>query len=57
MIAAGCLLLVILPIVGLVVVGSILIHGVAATPVMAHLDRVRERQAVRLGRGTDATPV
>ena len=32
-------------VVALVVVGSILVHGVAATPVMAHLDRRREQRA------------
>lgn len=47
-------------IVGLVVVGSILIHGVAATPVMRLLDAARGRAVKRRG-GTDAdiatTPV
>ena len=38
-------------IVGLVVVGSILIHGIAATPVMALLDRSRRREAARRGVG------
>ncbi|WP_199423090.1 cation:proton antiporter [Actinotalea solisilvae] len=32
-------------VVGLVVLGSIVVHGVAATPVMARLDRARERRA------------
>ena len=36
-------------IVGLVVVGSVLIHGVAATPVMRALDRRRERRAAAVG--------
>ena len=36
-------------IVGLVVVGSVLIHGVAATPVMQALDRRRERRAAAVG--------
>ena len=35
--------------VGLVVVGSILVHGVAATPVMAIVDRSRRRKALRRG--------
>ncbi|WP_182112407.1 MULTISPECIES: sodium:proton antiporter [unclassified Actinotalea] len=39
-------------VVALVVVGSILLHGVAATPVMARLDRARERRAA----GTDEDP-
>jgi len=34
---------------GLVVVGSILVHGVAATPVMALLDRSRRRKTLRRG--------
>ncbi|MBX9246532.1 cation:proton antiporter [Actinotalea ferrariae] len=34
-------------IAGLVVVGSIVLHGVAATPVMAHLDRTRARRAAQ----------
>ncbi|WP_210481905.1 sodium:proton antiporter [Naasia sp. SYSU D00948] len=38
-------------IVGLVIVGSILIHGVAATPVMALIDEKRARRADRRGDG------
>ena len=38
-------------IVGLVVVGSILVHGIAATPVMALLDRSRRRETARRGGG------
>lgn len=44
-------------IAGLVVVGSIVLHGVAATPVMAHLDRARERRAERVGGDVPHTPV
>jgi NhaP-type Na+/H+ or K+/H+ antiporter len=42
-----------------VILGSILIHGVAATPTMALLDRARARRARQRGDGTDAvdTPV
>ncbi|MCO1337917.1 cation transporter [Kocuria polaris] len=36
-------------IVSLVVLGSVLIHGVAATPTMAALDRARRRRAARRG--------
>lgn len=39
-------------IVGLVIVGSILIHGVTATPAMAFLDRRRHRRARSTGRDT-----
>ncbi|MCU1571706.1 MAG: cation transporter [Naasia sp.] len=38
-------------VVGLVVVGSILIHGIAATPVMALLDRARLTRSRRNGGG------
>lgn len=44
-------------IAGAVVVGSILVHGVAATPVMRYLDRTRERRAERNAGPTQATPV
>lgn len=46
-------------IVGAVVVGSILIHGVAATPVMRHLDRMRARRNDEspAGAGAAAAPV
>ncbi|MEV7526970.1 cation:proton antiporter [Agrococcus sediminis] len=44
-------------IAGAVIVGSILVHGVAATPVMRYLDRVRERRAERSPGPTEATPV
>ena len=46
-------------IVSAVILGSVLIHGVAATPAMALLDRARVRQAKRRGDGTDVvdTPV
>jgi sodium/hydrogen antiporter len=44
-------------IVGLTVVGSVLIHGVAATPVMSALDRRRERRAAAVGDDAAATPV
>ncbi|UOW01838.1 cation:proton antiporter [Agrococcus sp. SCSIO52902] len=44
-------------IAGAVIVGSILVHGVAATPVMRYLDRVRERRAERNAGPTQATPV
>jgi sodium/hydrogen antiporter len=48
-------------IVALVVVGSILVHGVAATPVMARLDRRRRLSAGRAGGASDveiaSTPV
>lgn len=40
-------------VVALVVVGSVLIHGIAATPLMTALDRRREQAA----RGTDETDV
>jgi NhaP-type Na+/H+ or K+/H+ antiporter len=46
--------------VSLVVVGSILLHGVTATPVMSMLDRRRRRASVRRGAGEDGaatTPV
>ncbi len=39
-------------IVGLVIVGSIAIHGIAATPVMALVDERRARRAGRRGDGT-----
>jgi NhaP-type Na+/H+ or K+/H+ antiporter len=38
-------------IVSLVVVGSIVVHGISATPVMSMLDRRRTRAAVRRGAG------
>ncbi|RZU63526.1 cation:proton antiporter [Zhihengliuella halotolerans] len=42
-------------IVSLVVLGSVLLHGVTATPTMAALDRVRRRRAARRGdEGSDA---
>lgn len=46
-------------IVSAVILGSILIHGVAATPTMALLDRARRRRAAVEGDGTDVvdTPV
>ena len=47
-------------IVGLVVVASIVIHGIAATPVMAVLDRLRVRKAKQEGKPEDevaTTPV
>ncbi|HYI33433.1 MAG TPA: cation:proton antiporter [Glaciibacter sp.] len=46
-------------IVSLVVVASIVIHGIAATPIMAVLDRRRERAAAQAGGDHDvaATPV
>lgn len=46
-------------IVGLVIVGSILIHGIAATPVMAFVDSTRRRANRRRGRKSDIahTPV
>jgi len=44
-------------IVGLAVVGSVLIHGVAATPVMRSLDRRRERRAAAVGDAAAETPV
>lgn len=46
-------------IVSAVILGSILIHGVAATPTMTLLDRARRRRAARRGDGTDTvdTPV
>lgn len=44
-------------IVGLVVVGSVLIHGAAATPVMRALDRRRERRATAVGEAAAETPV
>ncbi|MBA2574192.1 MAG: cation:proton antiporter [Nocardioidaceae bacterium] len=34
-------------VVGIVVVGSVLIHGISATPVMSHLDRSRQNKAER----------
>ncbi|MBT2483883.1 MULTISPECIES: sodium:proton antiporter [unclassified Microbacterium] len=36
-------------VVSLVILGSVLIHGVAATPTMAALDRARHRRAARRG--------
>jgi NhaP-type Na+/H+ or K+/H+ antiporter len=39
--------------VGLVITGSILIHGIAATPVMAFLDTTRRRTARRRGRADE----
>ena len=42
---------------GLVVVGSILVHGVTATPVMRGIDARRLRTARRRGKAPDATPV
>ncbi|MDE0547665.1 sodium:proton antiporter [Microbacterium sp. C7(2022)] len=44
-------------IVTAVVVGSILIHGIAATPTMALLDRARRRRAARIGEDVADTPV
>lgn len=46
-------------IVSLVILGSVLIHGVAATPTMAILDRTRRRRAAERGDSADAldTPV
>ncbi|MEY2847444.1 MAG: antiporter NhaP2, partial [Actinomycetota bacterium] len=44
-------------IVSLVIVGSIVIHGVAATPVMARLDARRERIADRRDSDPETTPV
>ena len=43
--------------VALVIVVSILVHGIAATPVMTLIDRRRERQARRVGRPIVETPV
>lgn len=43
--------------VSLVIVASILIHGITATPVMAIVDRKRRLEARRLGQTTEATPV
>lgn len=43
-------------IVSLVVVGSIVIHGIAATPVMAGLDARRQQIAKRRGREPETTP-
>lgn len=40
-----------------VVVGSVLVHGVAATPVMGALDRRRERRAEAVGDDPAETPV
>ncbi len=44
-------------IVTVVILGSILVHGVAATPSMALLDRARRRKANRRGRGGEASVV
>ncbi len=44
-------------IVSLVIVGSILIHGVAATPVMARIDARRERIADQSNSDPESTPV
>ncbi|GEK21016.1 cation transporter [Cellulomonas xylanilytica] len=44
-------------ITGLVVVGSVVIHGAAATPVMRALDRRRERRATAVGDDVAETPV
>lgn len=46
-------------IVSVVILASVLIHGVAASPTMGLLDRARRRRAARLGDGTDVvdTPV
>lgn len=41
----------------LVVVGSVLIHGVTSTPAMRWLDRSRVRRARARGRGDDQVPV
>ncbi|VTR78557.1 K(+)/H(+) antiporter NhaP [Cellulomonas hominis] len=41
----------------LVVVGSVLVHGVASTPAMRWLDRSRARRASEAGRGDDEIPV
>ncbi|GAA3028707.1 cation:proton antiporter [Actinokineospora globicatena] len=43
-------------VVGLVVIGSILLHGASATPVMRLLDRLRRREADP-GHAPEATPV
>ncbi|QTE28254.1 cation:proton antiporter [Pengzhenrongella sicca] len=43
-------------VVALVVVGSIVIHGVTATPLMAALDRRRARASSRRGSDTATTP-
>ena len=43
--------------VAVVIVVSILVHGIAATPVMTLIDRRRERQARRIGRPIVETPV
>ena len=40
----------------LVVLGSVVVHGIAATPVMARLDRRREKAAVELHGTADAAP-
>ncbi|WP_308068134.1 MULTISPECIES: cation:proton antiporter [unclassified Microbacterium] len=44
-------------VVSLVILGSVLIHGVAATPAMAVLDRTRRRRAAERGDGEVETPV
>ena len=41
----------------LVVVGSVLVHGVASTPAMRVLDEARERAARRRGRGPEEAAV
>jgi NhaP-type Na+/H+ or K+/H+ antiporter len=43
-------------IVGLTVVGSIFVHGIAATPIMAVVDRRRARAAVAATGSEEATP-
>lgn len=44
-------------VVGLVVVGSIVIHGITATPVMRMLDRIRAKAAAEQPDGKADTPV
>jgi NhaP-type Na+/H+ or K+/H+ antiporter len=44
-------------IVTAVILGSILLHGVAATPTMAFLDRRRRQRAERSGLPAEATPI
>ena len=43
-------------IVGLVIVGSVLLHGVTAGPVIAALDRARERKAREETGSEEAAP-
>jgi NhaP-type Na+/H+ or K+/H+ antiporter len=42
---------------GLVILGSVVVHGVAATPVMHRIDRARHRRASAVGREDDAQQV